>query len=64
MKSLGLDPDSLNPDPKQLLNIYILETLEFPKFLKRILVHKYLLLVGFGRACAPVRCTHPSFWAH
>jgi hypothetical protein len=24
----------------------------------------YLLLVGFGRACAPVRCAHPSFWAH
>jgi hypothetical protein len=21
-------------------------------------------LVGFGRACAPVRCTHPSFRAH
>jgi len=20
--------------------------------------------VGFGRACAPVRCAHPSFWAH
>ncbi len=25
---------------------------------------KYLLLVGIGRACAPVRCAHPSFWAH
>jgi hypothetical protein len=24
----------------------------------------YLILVGFGRACAPVRCAHPSFWAH
>jgi hypothetical protein len=24
----------------------------------------YILLVGFGRACAPVRCAHPSFWAH
>ena len=23
-----------------------------------------LILVGFGRACAPVRCAHPSFWAH
>jgi hypothetical protein len=22
-----------------------------------------LWLVGFGRACAPVRCAHPSFWA-
>jgi len=21
-------------------------------------------LVGFGRACATVRCAHPSFWAH
>jgi hypothetical protein len=21
-------------------------------------------LVGFGLACAPVRCAHPSFWAH
>jgi hypothetical protein len=21
-------------------------------------------LVGFGRACAPVRCAHPSFWAY
>jgi hypothetical protein len=21
-------------------------------------------LVGFGRACAPMRCAHPSFWAH
>jgi hypothetical protein len=20
--------------------------------------------VGFGRACAPVRCAHPSFWVH
>jgi hypothetical protein len=25
---------------------------------------EYYLLVGFGRACAPVRCAHPSFWAH
>jgi hypothetical protein len=24
----------------------------------------YLILVGFGRACAPVRCAHPYFWAH
>jgi hypothetical protein len=24
----------------------------------------FSLLVGFGRACAPVRCAHPSFWAH
>jgi len=23
----------------------------------------YRLLVGFGRACAPGRCAHPSFWA-
>ncbi len=23
-----------------------------------------LILVGFGRACAPVRCAHPSLWAH
>ncbi len=22
---------------------------------------RYLILVGFGRACAPVRCAHPSF---
>jgi hypothetical protein len=22
------------------------------------------ILVGFGLACAPVRCAHPSFWAH
>ncbi len=22
------------------------------------------ILVGFSRACAPVRCAHPSFWAH
>jgi hypothetical protein len=21
-------------------------------------------LVSFGRACAPVSCAHPSFWAH
>ncbi len=27
--------------------------------LKRIIP----LLAGFGRACAPVRCAHPSFWA-
>jgi hypothetical protein len=20
--------------------------------------------VGFGHACAPVRCAYPSFWAH
>jgi len=25
---------------------------------------KYMILVGFGLACAPVRCAHPSFWAH
>jgi hypothetical protein len=25
---------------------------------------RYYLLVGFGRVCAPVRCEHPSFWAH
>jgi hypothetical protein len=24
----------------------------------------YIKLVGFGRARAPVRCAHPSFWAH
>jgi hypothetical protein len=24
----------------------------------------YKKLVGFGLACAPVRCAHPSFWAH
>ena len=24
----------------------------------------YFLLVGFGRACAPVRCAHPSFGTH
>ncbi len=24
---------------------------------------EYFRLVGFGRACAPVRCAHPSFWA-
>jgi hypothetical protein len=24
----------------------------------------YYGLVGFGRACAPVRCAHPSFWVH
>ncbi len=27
-------------------------------------VYKYITLVGFGRACAPVRCAHPSFWTH
>jgi hypothetical protein len=26
-------------------------------------VLKYEKLVGFSRACAPVRCAHPSFWA-
>ncbi len=25
---------------------------------------KYNILVGFGRACAPVRCAHLSFWSH
>ncbi len=25
---------------------------------------KYWILVGFGRACAPVRCAHPSFRVH
>ncbi len=25
-------------------------------------VWEYKLLVGFGLACAPVRCAHPSFW--
>jgi hypothetical protein len=24
----------------------------------------YKLVFGFGLACAPVRCAHPSFWAH
>jgi hypothetical protein len=24
----------------------------------------FLLLVGIGLACAPVRCAHPSFWVH
>ncbi len=24
----------------------------------------YTILVGFGGACAPVSCAHPSFWAH
>ncbi len=23
-----------------------------------------VVLVGFGRVCAPVRCAHPSFGAH
>ena len=27
-------------------------------------IFKYIILVGFGRACAPVRCAHPPFWAH
>ncbi len=26
--------------------------------------HVIEALVGFGRECAPVRCAHPSFWAH
>ena len=29
-----------------------------------IYAHHYTSLVGFGLACAPVRCAHPSFWAH
>ncbi len=38
-------------------------------YFKTILLRKfepehYILPVGFGRACAPVRCAHPSFWAH
>ncbi len=28
--------------------------------LERIIIQ----LVDFGRACAPVRCAHPSFWTH
>jgi hypothetical protein len=24
----------------------------------------YYELVGFGLACAPVRCSHPSYWAY
>jgi hypothetical protein len=24
-------------------------------------IKEYVSLVGFGRACAPVRCAHPSF---
>jgi hypothetical protein len=24
----------------------------------------YVKLVGFGRACAPVRCAHPSYWSY
>jgi hypothetical protein len=24
----------------------------------------YVRLVGFGLACVPVRCAHPSFWVH
>jgi hypothetical protein len=31
--------------------------------LKGSFVLYYYKLVGFGRACAPVRCAHPSFWA-
>ncbi len=31
---------------------------------QRILDEYMIRLVGFGRACAPVRCAHPSFWAH
>ncbi len=27
-------------------------------------VYQYVILVYFGRACAPLRCAHPSFWAH
>jgi hypothetical protein len=27
-------------------------------------INQYILLVGLGRACAPVRYAHPSFWAH
>ncbi len=26
--------------------------------------NKYKILVGFGLACAPVRCAHPSFWVN
>ena len=31
---------------------------------RRIRSSIYHILVGFGLACAPVRCAHPSFWAH
>ena len=31
----------------------------FPIYEEAVIV----ILVGFGRACAPVRCAHPSFWA-
>ncbi len=24
----------------------------------------YKSQVGFGRACTPVRCAHPSYWAY
>jgi len=27
-------------------------------------LYKHIQLVGFGLACAPVRCAHPSFSAH
>ncbi len=30
----------------------------------KILFPCYNIVVGFGRACAPVCCAHPSFWAH
>jgi hypothetical protein len=32
--------------------------------LRRFYKSHYYKLVGFGRACAPVRCAHPSFLAH
>jgi hypothetical protein len=37
---------------------------EDSKMIKFIGTMPSLKLVGFGRACAPVRCAHPSFWAH
>jgi hypothetical protein len=39
-------------------------TFLLPHCRRNQMLRDYLLLVGFGRACAHVRCAHPSFWAH
>jgi hypothetical protein len=42
----------------------ITETAAIPRRLETLTQVNLTKLVGLGRACTPVRCAHPSFWAH
>ncbi len=44
------------------VRLYLLSAEYSTVYAELLYLWTYDLLVGFGRACAPMRCAHPSFW--